>query len=107
MTHAERCKLATDCLPVAGYRRRLEELHAEMLAEIEQLRSYMDALNARCVADTEEIGRLRAVIAEWEKLRDPATLHHNLLRDFPARLSRDALLHLAGDDTVARAALGE
>ena len=38
MTLAERCKLATDCLPVAEYRRRLEALHAEMLGEIERLR---------------------------------------------------------------------
>jgi hypothetical protein len=32
MTLEERCKLATDCLPVAEYRTRLEDLHAELLA---------------------------------------------------------------------------
>ena len=34
----ERCKMATDCLPMAECRTRLEALHAEMLAEIERLR---------------------------------------------------------------------
>jgi len=34
---------------------------------------------------------------EWQKLRDPATLHANLLRGEPARLTREMLLHLLGD----------
>ena len=41
MTHktfSERCKLATDCLPKAEYRTRLEALHAEMLCERERWR---------------------------------------------------------------------
>lgn len=33
LTLAERCKLATDCLPQAEYRTRLEALHAELLAD--------------------------------------------------------------------------
>ena len=32
MTLEERCKLATDCLPLAEYRTRLEALHTELLA---------------------------------------------------------------------------
>ena len=32
LTLEERCKLATDCLPKAEYRTRLESLHAELLA---------------------------------------------------------------------------
>jgi hypothetical protein len=34
MTLEERCKLAADCLPQAEYRRRLEALHAELLAAV-------------------------------------------------------------------------
>lgn len=38
LTLASRCKLATDCLPPAEYRTRLERLHDDMLAEIRRLR---------------------------------------------------------------------
>jgi hypothetical protein len=34
LTLAERCKLATDCLPKAEYRTRLEALHADLLARL-------------------------------------------------------------------------
>lgn len=37
-----------------------------------------------------------AELDEWRKLRDPETLHANLLRGQPARLSREQLLHLLG-----------
>ena len=43
-TFAQRCKLATDCLPQAEYRNRLERLHADMLAEIDQLRAHVQAI---------------------------------------------------------------
>ena len=36
MTFTERCKLSTDCLPDAPYRAMLENLHREMLDEIER-----------------------------------------------------------------------
>jgi len=36
-TFTERCKLATDCLPDADYRARLEALHGEMLQRIAEL----------------------------------------------------------------------
>ena len=49
----------------------------------------------------DEIDRLRAVVAEWEKLCDPCILHANLLRGLPARMSREALLHLIGGCPVA------
>ena len=35
----------------------------EAADEIEQLRSYLDALTTRCVEDTAEIGRLRDVLS--------------------------------------------
>jgi hypothetical protein len=35
LTLAQRCKLATDCLPDAEYRRRLEALHDELLAALD------------------------------------------------------------------------
>lgn len=47
-----------------------------------------------------EIKRLQAEIAKWERLRDRATLHTNLVRGFPAALSRESLLHLAGADQL-------
>ena len=83
----------------ALYREAAEMIEDANAAGIEQEQIIMNQERA--------IDRLRAAVAEWEKLRDPTTLHHNLLRGFPARLSRDALLHLAGDDVAARAALGE
>lgn len=46
----------------------------------------------------DEVEALRGLVAEWEKLRDPVTLHVSLLRGFPARLPRSVFLHLAGDD---------
>jgi hypothetical protein len=49
-----------------------------------------------------EIERLRAELAEWEKLRDPSILHANLLRGLPAQLDRDKFLHLAGDAAMAQ-----
>ena len=49
-----------------------------------------------------EVERLRAEIAQWEKLRDPVMLHANLLRGIPGQLDRATFLHLAGDETPTR-----
>ena len=46
MTFEERCKLATDCLPVAEYRTRLEALHAEMLADMKAANGMIQAMAA-------------------------------------------------------------
>lgn len=40
----------------------------------------------------------RDQILEWKKLLDPHTLHINLLRGFPAKLSEEQLLHLLGSE---------
>lgn len=40
----------------------------------------------------------RTELAQWRGLRDPHTLHINLLRGLPARLSKAQALHLIGDD---------
>lgn len=40
----------------------------------------------------------RSELAQWRGLRDPHTLHLNLLRGLPARLSKAQALHLIGDD---------
>lgn len=40
MTLEQRCKLATDCLPQAEYRTRLEALHAELLAGCKDAERY-------------------------------------------------------------------
>jgi len=46
--------------------------------------------------------------ADMQKLRNPATLHANLLRGQPAQLTREMLLHLLGDAaTDAARAAGE
>lgn len=44
------------------------------------------------------IEKLEATIAEWEKLKDPIVLRANLLRGFPARLTTEQLVHIAGDE---------
>lgn len=44
-----------------------------------------------------------AEIAEWKKLLDPAVLHANLNRGIPAKLTREQLLHLLGDDAEIEA----
>lgn len=51
----------------------------------------------RLAAVEQEVIRLKAELSEWEKLRDPATLHANLLRGLPAQLDSATFLHLAGD----------
>lgn len=43
-----------------------------------------------------EVERLRAQVAEWERLREPDTLHANLLRGVPAQLTAEHLQHLQG-----------
>ena len=78
---------------------------SEQAAEVEALR---DELRLCCelkreyqeqvASKVDEVEALRAKVAEWEKLRDPVTLHVSLLRGFPARLSRAVFLHLAGDE---------
>ncbi len=50
-----------------------------------------------------EIERLRAELAEWQKLRDPAVLHANLLRGLPAQLDAATYLHLGGHDQLLAA----
>ena len=42
-TLSRRCKIATDCLPLAPYRTRLEALHTEMLDSINQAPAWHDA----------------------------------------------------------------
>ena len=67
-----------------------------------------DEETARCVADIDaailEVAALRKELEEWRKLRDPVTLHANLLRGLPAKLDRATFLHLAGDDAAVGAA---
>lgn len=42
---------------------------------------------------------LQAELDEWRKLRDPKVLHANLCRGFPAKLTAEQLLHIAGDES--------
>ncbi len=59
-----------------------------------------DLLN-HAEAQAARIATLEAEVAEWRRLRDPATLHVNLLRGIPAKLPREVFLHIAGDDPQA------
>lgn len=54
-------------------------------------------------AAADEIAALRAEVAEWQKLRNPAVLHANLLRGLPARLDAATYLHLGGHDQLLAA----
>lgn len=65
------------------------------MAEIQRLsRTLQTVLHERNAAVDELI--------KWRKLRDPETLHANLLRGLPAQLSRATFLHLAGDHEAAQ-----
>ena len=72
----------------------LEALRDELRLCCELKREYQEQVASK----VDEVEALRAKVAEWEKLRDPVTLHVSLLRGFPARLSREVFLHLAGDE---------
>ena len=49
-------------------------------------------------ADSARVADALTELMEWRKLRDPTTLHANLLRGMPAQLSRATFLHCAGAD---------
>jgi hypothetical protein len=64
-----------------------------MTAFVEELTADLRA----CIAKQDKrIAEMEKELAEWRKLRDPAALHHNLLRGEPARLPARELLHIAG-----------
>ncbi|AUH51071.1 hypothetical protein CXB49_09730 [Chromobacterium sp. ATCC 53434] len=80
-----------------------ELAHANKARREAQLAA-QSARNSRDSAITQarkELGalafELEHQLAEWHKLRDPNALHINLLREQPARLSHDQLLHIIGD----------
>ncbi len=56
-----------------------------------------DALSGYIETNEATMVQLMDKLAEWERLRDPAVLHASLLRGLPAKLSRDEILHIAGD----------
>jgi hypothetical protein len=61
-----------------------------------------------CLVDLRtENERLRAELAEWRTLRDPVSLHVNLLRGLPARLDAALYLHLGGHDQAKDAAVSK
>lgn len=49
-------------------------------------------------SDGDTIASLRAELAEWRKLQNPVTLHANLLRGLPAKLTPEQVWHLVADD---------
>lgn len=58
---------------------------------------HFDAL-AQPPAQPPAVAVLQAELDEWRKLRDPKVLHVNLCRGFPAKLTAEQLLHIAGDE---------
>jgi len=72
---AKRCALAANCLPVAEYRTWLERLHADMLAEIERLKTHAVVLanterhvererwTAAVMAELDGNGQAHAIVA--------------------------------------------
>ena len=79
---------------IASQAAELEALRDELRLCCELKREYQEQVASK----VDEVEALRTKVAEWEKLRDPVTLHVSLLRGFPARLSRAVFLHLAGDE---------
>lgn len=79
---------------LAAQAAEVEALRDELRLCCELKREYQEQVASK----VDEVEALRAKVAEWEKLRDPVTLHVSLLRGFPARLSREVFLHLAGDE---------
>ena len=71
-TLAQRCELAAKCLPPAEYRARLERLHADMLAEIGQLRHAL-AQSGKLAGDRlQQMKADRAQALRWRDQLDSA-----------------------------------
>jgi hypothetical protein len=93
---------------VCSLAKHAEALAAErdaIQAEAAKWERLFDAVHyALCdqITDGEETheaaARIAAEVREWRKLRDPVTLHANLVRGVPCRLPQNLLLHLLGDD---------
>jgi hypothetical protein len=79
-------------MTVDGFFAEAKRLNLRMLGTPDETRATLGLKDA-------EIDRLRGELVEWNKLRNPATLHANLLRGIPCRLDRATFLHLAGDET--------
>lgn len=103
MTFEERCKLATDCLPMAEYRTRLESLHAEMLEDsmaakgmIEAMAEVIDENDARWkflhTINKDAQGFEWCVMrVKWDNGRISEALHTNSnLADMDAEIARQA-----------------
>jgi hypothetical protein len=73
-------------------RQRAEEAHAE------GRRSAMEELHPQWLKEKERADKAEAELQEWYKLKNPVSLHANLLRGIPARLTTGQLLHIAGDE---------
>jgi hypothetical protein len=105
MTFEERCKLATDCLPMAEYRTRLEALHAEMLADMKGAEGMIQAMKAVIDKDDARWKFLHTthqdaqgfewcvMRVKWENGRISEAWHTNSnLADMDAEIARQAEL---------------
>lgn len=101
MTFEDRCKLATDCLPMAEYRTRLEVLLAEMLADIKDAKGMIHAMKAVIDKDDARWKFLHTINTDaegfewcvmrvkWENGRISEALHTNSsLSDMDAEIER-------------------
>ena len=116
MTFEARCKLATDCLPMAECRTRLEALHSEMLADMKAAKGMIQAMAA--VIDKNDArwkflhtthqdaqGFEWCVMrVKWESGRISEALHtYSSLSDMDAEIARQTELsnYKLGDNPVA------
>lgn len=94
MTHEAISKALCDNAPLSDDQRAAL---LTLIASDKQEQAERDGLVERLKAELE---RLRAQVAEWEKLREPDTLHANLMRGLPAQLTAEHLRHLQGDQSL-------
>jgi hypothetical protein len=67
-------------------------------AHAEGRRSALEELHPQWLKEKERADKAEAELQEWYKLKNPVSLHANLLRGIPARLTTGQLLHIAGDE---------
>lgn len=72
-----------------------EALMARIRQIVDKLRTVFD--EDLCLP-LQQTADMLASDAQWDKLRDPAVLHANLLHGLPAQLTKAQLLHLLGAD---------
>lgn len=77
----------------------MEELEMkDCIASMAIIRSALNQLPCSTATEAamENLEAMVLELAAWKTLKEPQVLHVNLLRGFPAKLSKASLLHLVG-----------